>query len=385
MNILHLASTARWTGVADPVVSLAAEQSRRGHRVWVGCTPGRSFEKAIRRNGVAFCEGMRLNVRLNPFDVISDYRLLQRFCRANQVDVVHCHLDNDHWLAMMALQSLRRRNAGRPFLVRTVHGKKGPRVDIVHRWLFAQRTDGLICLSQKLARSAEKKLHLASGRVAAALGAVNLEAFYPQGGTEIRNHLHIPLDAPVIGVVSRVRQDRGLDWLLQAFPLVLEKVPNARLLIVGRGEQLKEIQAEIQRPQYRNQVLSPGYFQVYREGVPKMQCLQSAYAAMDATLFVALGSEGTCRAILEAMACGKPTVGADIGAVSEIIADGETGFVVPERSVNLLADKMISLLSDRAHCAKMGAAARRRAEACFTQAARADAVEKVYAACCGIP
>jgi L-malate glycosyltransferase len=380
MNILHLASTARWTGVADPVLSLAKEQSRQGHSVCVGCTPGRSFEKAIRRTNVPFCEGVRLNVRLNPLDVLSDYRLIQRFCRENAIDVVHCHLDNDHWLAALALGN---KKAGRPLLVRTLHGKKGPHADFIHRWLFAKRTDGIICLSNQLARLAEEKLRIASGSVAVAYGAADLEAFCPQDGTELRDHLNIPLDAPVIGVVSRLREDRGLDWLLQAFPRVLEKVPNARLFIVGRGEQWKEIRAEIQQPQYRNQVLSPGYFKAYREGIPKIKCLQSAYAAMDATLFVALGSEGTCRAILEAMACGKPTVGADIGAVSEIITEGKTGFVVPERSAEALAEKMVELLSDRARCAEMGAAARQRAEAYFTQASRANAVEAAYAAIAG--
>lgn len=390
LRILHLASSDRWTGVADPVVSIAREQQARGHRVWVACGPGFTFEEEARRRGVEVVSDMDLGRSNNPLRFLADVRFLREFCVREQVDIVHCHLPHDHWLAAMALRGLRRapshsggtpapqgstsRAAGggpRPRIVRTSHLSGPPRHDWFHRRLFRLHTDAVICVSAVAARATEAALGLLPGSVAVARGGVDLERFRPgQDSREMRRIIRAPDDAPLAVLVARVRAGRGPRWLLRAAPRVLERVPNARIVVFGRGELKKWFREEIRKPQYDGRVLNGGW-----RGGDQLPLL---YACADVTLFLGLGSEGSCRAILEAMACGKPTIGTDIGAVSEIVADGETGLLVPHQDDAALADALVALLSDPARARALGGAARQRAEERFTESARAEAVLAVY-------
>ena len=381
LRILHLASSDRWTGVADPVVSIAREQQARGHRVWVACGPGFTFEEEARRRGVEVVADMDPGRSNNPLRFLTDAAFLRAFCLREEVDIVHCHLSHDHWLAAMALRRLRRApgHAGvtsapqgsasrsattggpRPRIVRTSHLSGAPRHDWFHRRLFRMHTDAVICVSEVAARATEAALGLAPGSVTVARGGVDLERFRPGlDGREIRRIVHVPDDAPLAILVARVR----------AAPRVLERLPNARIVVFGRGELKKWFRAEIRKPQYDGRVLNGGW----RGG----DSLPLLYACADATLFLGLGSEGSCRAILEAMASGKPTIGTNTGAVSEIIVHGETGLLVPHQDDAALADALVDLLGDPARARALGAAARRRAEERFSESARAEAVLAVY-------
>lgn len=371
LRILHLASSERWTGVAEPVVSLAREQARLGHKVWVGCVPGRSFERKTRERGIPVLEGLHLNRRLNPFHLLADLLLLPRFCREQGIDIIHCHLLHDHWLATAAFRWLRSGRKGhRPLIVRTIHSSAPPRSDVFHRRLFLHYTDKFACISADAARRAESTLHLPAGSVPHVRGGVDVERFRPDlDGTDFRASLGIPADSPVAGIVARMRAGRGLRWLTATIPQVLERVPNAHFIVVGRGELKHWFRDEIRKPVYRNQVHYAGY---HTADLPQ------AYAAMDVSLFLGLGSEGTCRAILEAMGCARPSIGVNAGAVPEIIDDGRTGSLVRNRDIADLAAKLTAMLHDRDKCAMMGEAARSRVEELFNESVRAQAFEEIY-------
>ena len=377
LRILHLAASERWTGVAEPVISLAVEQQARGHRVWVGCVPGRSFERKTRERGVETLEGIHLNRRLNPFHLLADWRLLRRFCREQRVDIVHCHLLHDHWTAAVALRAFGG-IGNRPLIVRTLHSSIPPRTDFLHRRLHVRYTDQLICISREAAAKVESEMGLAAESLPWVHGAVDTEAFHPDGdGSRLRGEFGIPADAPVAGIVARMRAGRGHRWLLRAIPEVLERVPGAHFVLVGRGELKRWIRQEIASEAYRGRVHYTGYRKLQMPD-PDHATLPESYAAMDVSLFLGLGSEGTCRAILEAMASGVPVIGAETGAVPEIIDDGETGHLVRLRDIEDLADKLVESLSDRARAKAMGEAAREAVLQGFTQERRADAVEAIY-------
>jgi glycosyltransferase involved in cell wall biosynthesis len=93
--------------------------------------------------------------------------------------------------------------------------------------------------------------------------------------------------------------------------------------------------------------------------------------------FLVPGSDGGCRAVLEAAACGIPAVTTRRGALPEIVRDGETGVLVDERPESLAA-AWSALLADPSLRARMGRAARARAESCFTPARLAEAAESLY-------
>jgi glycosyltransferase involved in cell wall biosynthesis len=103
--------------------------------------------------------------------------------------------------------------------------------------------------------------------------------------------------------------------------------------------------------------------------------------AIDVFTLLVPGTDGTCRAVLEAAACAIPAVVTRRGALPEIVADGETGFVVDE-DPDALAAAWERLLNDDARRA-LGEAAARRARTLFSPAGLAEGVEALYRAASG--
>jgi L-malate glycosyltransferase len=154
---------------------------------------------------------------------------------------------------------------------------------------------------------------------------------------------------------------------VDAFRLVADRLPEARLLVVGRGEGLTALRVQVVHRGLERQVVFAGY----RTG----PALTAAYRTLDAKVLLAEGNDGTCRALLEAMACGRPGVAYRFGAPAEAIVDGSTGLLVEEGDVPALAAALAELLGAPGRARALGAAARVRMRTLFTEEARGAAVE----------
>jgi glycosyltransferase involved in cell wall biosynthesis len=99
-------------------------------------------------------------------------------------------------------------------------------------------------------------------------------------------------------------------------------------------------------------------------------------SACDVTAVPSL-SEAFGRVIIEAMACGKPVVGSNVGGIPEIIEDGRTGILVQPKDEKALADALGSLISDRDLARSMGNSGKLRAERSFNIHGQVKEIEKV--------
>lgn len=164
---------------------------------------------------------------------------------------------------------------------------------------------------------------------------------------------------PTVLFVGRQFERKGGDLLLQAFRQARRSVPNAELLIVG-PQQVGSSEAGVR---------SLGFLHKERPG--DWALLAEAYRSADVfclpTRFEPFGI-----VFIEAMHFGLPCIGTNVWAVPEIIADGETGFIVPPEDVNQLADCLVRLLRDRELARRMGAAGRARALRMFTWSAAVE-------------
>lgn len=369
MRILHLASSHRWTGAAEPVAALAREQLALGHDVRVACVEGGSFWKRVKRRfGVPRRHGLDLRPGFHPLAAARDLGVLRDLAR--ECDVIHCHLQHDHWLAAIALRLIPGFGGRAPALIRTFHRDVPPRSDFAHRWLYARATDALIVVSRSARAAAMEALAVGEGRVFHVHGAVDLDPFHPGlDPAPVRAEFAIAPAAPAAGIVARMQPHRGHNELIDAFEEIAAKVPEAVCVISGRGEMKKPIRARIEAHPLRERIKNIGF---------RKDDLPETYAALDVSVLLAQGSDGTCRAMLEAMACARPVIGVNVGAIADTIEPGKTGWLVPPGDRAALAAAMADALSDRARLAQMGAAARRRMEESFTQRARAEATTRVY-------
>ena len=100
-------------------------------------------------------------------------------------------------------------------------------------------------------------------------------------------------------------------------------------------------------------------------------------ASFDALLFLVPGSDGTCRAVREAMAMGRAVIGARRGMIPEIVDDGKTGLVIDDTPENI-ARAIERLAADRALCRAMGAAGREKALRLYDGRHQAAAIRDIY-------
>ena len=365
-SILHLVSSERWTGVADPVISIAKQQHVFGHKTFLACIGGYTFEQQARQSGIEILTSLTMDRRLYPVNLYRDSKSLRRLVEKHQINVIHTHLLHDHWLAALALRSY-----NQPYLLlRTMHRFDWPRRDPLHKWLFRKRTDHLITTSEAMRQRILSRLGISPERVSVTYGGVDLERFHPGVDSEpLRAKFNIPAEAPVAGIVSRLRTGRGHEWLMRTAPSVIERMPQAHFLIIGRGEIKRSLREQISQAPERDHFHSPGYLS---------DELPAGYAAMTCSMFLGQGSEGTCRAILEAMACGKPVIGVDDGGVKEIIRHGETGLVVKKDDGAGLRDALLELLGDPGRAAEMGRRARAECASRFTEAVRSQGILDIY-------
>jgi phosphatidylinositol alpha-1,6-mannosyltransferase len=212
---------------------------------------------------------------------------------------------------------------------------------------------------------------------------VDLGRFTPDAdGEAVRREFGLGL-RPVVGSVARLAPNRGHELLIHGFARLLGRLPDARLLLVGKGEMLGRLQALVEGLGLSGQIIFSGY---------RDHDLPQVLAAMDCFAMMGAGSDESCRAALEAMAAGKPVVARRVGALPETVVDGETGLLVPveqqaapafepvdpTRFSRDLARSINALLHDPALRKAMGVNGRRRVEALFSWGAIAGKVLALY-------
>ena len=162
-------------------------------------------------------------------------------------------------------------------------------------------------------------------------------------------------------------EKKGIYQLAKAWNAVTREVPGAKLAIYGRGRE--ELVKEYLEEETKNSVAFYGYI--------KREELYQRLATATVAVFPSY-AECFALAPLEAMACGKPVIAVNRGALKDTITHGVDGFLVEEDDVRGLTECLIKLLSNRELCQRMGTAAREKVLAKFTERRRFDATSEAY-------
>jgi L-malate glycosyltransferase len=363
MTILHLAANRWWTGSADPTIRLVSGLVARGHRVMLGVVRGDRFEAKAREAGIAPVEGLDLRPRGWPVPIVLDVRRLRRLIVRERVDVVHAHHSHDHWLGRIATLGLRCRVP----VVRTFHNLRAINEGRAAKWLYRE-TAAAFAVSRAIEARC-RTVGFAADRVAWTPAIADLARFTPYGdGRAVRDEFGLG-DAPVVVTVSRLAAHRGHEALLAGFKVLLERMPTARLLLVGKGETRRHLEGVVRELGLTGRALFTGY---------RDDDLPAVLTAADCFVLMGAGSDESCRAALEAMAAARPVVARRVGALPETVVDGETGLLLGEDGAAAVATALERVLADRALAAAMGRAGRRRAEEMFSTERAVAIAETVY-------
>jgi glycosyltransferase involved in cell wall biosynthesis len=177
-------------------------------------------------------------------------------------------------------------------------------------------------------------------------------AFTDYGAFLDRPTVAIP-DRPHVLFAGAFERTKAVDVLLDAWPGVVGRQPDATLTCVGAGSMSDRLRSRGREPQLRASVQ-------FRSPVTSDELA----ALMDESTCLVLPSrsEGLGRVLMEAMARGRPVVASNVGGVPEVVDDGLNGRLVPPDDAVALADALVDVLHDRPRAVEMGAAARAVAE-----------------------
>lgn len=215
---------------------------------------------------------------------------------------------------------------------------------------------------------------------------IDVQAWAPTSNPELLERWGIDSSRPSIVFVGRITRQKGLPYLLEAAQALPEDV---QLILCAGAPDTEEIKQEVEHRVSLLQKERSGVIWI-PDHLPRHELaaiLTSATAFVCPSIYEPLGIVN-----LEAMACGIPVVGTATGGIPEVIADGETGWLVPieqlqdgtgtplnpEKYVSDLARAMINAVSDIDRARRMGVAARERARTHFDWAAIAEQTRSIY-------
>lgn len=194
--------------------------------------------------------------------------------------------------------------------------------------------DKIICVSNAVRNIVLDKEKLDPKKVCVILNGIDLNR-KKIADLNIQAQFSIPQGCFIIGMVACFeRSIKGLSYLLNAVPRIIEEIPNIRVLIVGSGD-IKKYQAEAKKLNVDEYVIFTGY----------QNEMQNFYHIMDVSVLSSL-TEGLSITLLESLKYGIPVVATNVGGNSEIIKQNVNGYLVPPKDPIALAEKIVFLLKN---------------------------------------
>jgi phosphatidylinositol alpha-1,6-mannosyltransferase len=166
-----------------------------------------------------------------------------------------------------------------------------------------------------------------------------------------------PHPVVIVGRMSASERYKGHDQLLLAWPRVLAEIPDASLVMVGRGDDVDRLRAKSAALGLGRSVYFPGFLP---DAAVRAVMRHAAVFAMPSR------GEGFGLVYLQAMRAGLPCLGSRDDAASDVIVDGETGLLVPRQEPEAITGALLRLLTDESMRHRMGEAGRRRFDNTFT-------------------
>ncbi len=266
-----------------------------------------------------------------PFSLLTLFSLI-KIIKNSQPDILHSHSSIDSWQIAMAGKLL-----GVP-IIRSRHVMIPIRNHIFNRWLYAEAPSRILVSGRGIAKMVAEHTGIATDKITSIPAGVDFRRFdFHISGEKIREELGMSPDQPLIGKVAVIRSWKGYDYFVDSAPLVLEKFPDARFVIVGGGPGYETIRSKI-----KNQGLDKAIFMLgHREDIPEIM------AALDIHCVASFAVEGTTQVIPQAFAMKTPVVSTRMDSIPPILGNGEWGILVEPKNPQAMANGIIKLLNER--------------------------------------
>ena len=188
---------------------------------------------------------------------------------------------------------------------------------------------------------------------------------------DIRKELGLPADTFLVCSAGRVCKEKGFDVYIEAAAHILKNRKDVKFLIVGKETEkglINKLKEQARKLQLEDYI----YFLGYQQDFPNI--LQQ----VDVFILASVAGEGLGRVVIESSAAQKPVVVSQFCGSDEVVSDSETGYIVPLKRPDLVAEKIIHLLDNPQLRSEMGSKGRKMVKEKFSVAAHVGKMEAIY-------
>jgi glycosyltransferase involved in cell wall biosynthesis len=325
-------------GTDDRSVRIAHALSKLGHTIWLAGPAGREFSQIAQQLGVTFHP---LPVGPLKLPLILE---TARFIRSQRIQIIHARHGRDYWPAIFAA----RLSGVRPKIVLSRHLAKSPGSWASRRYLLGQ-CDALVAVSHFVAKvlregdsdpeSDNRERHYRApmlgdhSKIHVVYGGFDMERFKPMEAAAQRKAWGLEENHYAFGVVGgyALPRGKGQPEFLRAAAMIRERVPQARFLIIGRGNMKEMLEAQIEQSGLRGVALLTPYCTDMAAGMNALDCL----------VLPQVGTEAIPGVICEAHACGKAVIASNLDGIPEAFSVAGYGQLVKRGSIEELAAAMM--------------------------------------------
>ena len=358
-------------GVQSHIAGLASELERRGHEVTILAKqlktdlPNGSLR--ISHDRIIYIEPIFplpiIIVPPKPADV-------REVIRRGGFEIVHAHhaFTPTSLLSISAAEKLRIPSILTNHTIFLASNAKYVWVPASYILYPYRRYINKACLITAVSRAAAKFIeHFAEDKkIAVVPNGVDIELF-----ESVEKNIQPNLsEKPIILYIGRLAYRKGLQVLVRAMPFILKEIPNAHLLIAGKGYMDSFIRMLIKSLNLEGNVTMLGF--IPDEKLPEL------YASSRLFVMPSLYCESFGVTLLEAMASGRPVIASNVGGIPEVVKDGVTGLLFRRGDAEDLADKIIMVLSDRNLAQSLVSNAKELVKERYSWPVIADKMEDLY-------
>ena len=259
------------------------------------------------------------------------------------INVIHAH----DWLVAHAAASLK--HAYQIPLVATIHATEygrhqghlpGPMNKLIHQieWWLTFESARTICCSQYMMEEITNIFELPVDKVDVIPNGIDTESFKRDVSVDLYRKQFVKPGDKLVFFVGRLVYEKGVQTVIEAMTLVINKIPNVTFVVAGSGPHMNTLKSLVDAFDLQEKVKFTGHIDT--------DTLSAFYKSADLTVVPSL-YEPFGMVVLESMAMGTPTIVADTGGLSEIVVHEETGLKFEPGDPESLADAMLRILTDK--------------------------------------
>lgn len=365
VSILEFSSTRVRAGAEEHILTLLRGLDRECFRLYLVCTP--ELAEQLRPDVPADVEMVPL--RLEGPSQVSAALDFARILRERRIDILHSHMFYSSLVASPIGWLCRI-----PVIVETSHGREAWRHGwfkgrfIVDRWV-GHFVDYYIAVSEANGRYLVEQKGLPAAKITVIHNGCDLARFYdtPRAAAGLKRALGFEPEDPVLLLLGRLEPQKGHRVLVEALPAIRREFPHVRLVCVGEGALLNDLERQISALNLQGAVRFVGY----------QSNVQDWLGLADITVLPSFW-EGLPLVAIESLAAGRPIVATAVDGTPDIVVNERTGLTVPPGDANQLARAVLQLLREPELRNRLGTVGRKWVSERFSREQQIEKTAQFY-------